>query len=72
MNSAVDVPLTVFLRPYSGNGAFDPTVGQPDAHAATLHHLTLSADALIPEPASLSLLICGALFACATARRPHR
>jgi hypothetical protein len=52
--------VTIFLRPYSGSGAFDPTAGQSDAHSGVLDQFTLTADAFVPEPTSATLI----LFAC--------
>jgi hypothetical protein len=62
-------PVTIFLRPFSGFGAFDPTVGQSDAHSGVLDQFTLTADAFVPEPTSGILVIFASVFGWMSTRR---
>jgi hypothetical protein len=63
--------VTIFLRPNSGNAAFDPQVGSADAHSAALNQFTLTADAFlpVPEPTSLTLVIAASAFVGIKSRR---
>jgi hypothetical protein len=61
-------PISIFLRPFSGTGFFDPTAGNPDAHFATLDHFTVTAVSFVPEPTTLTLTVA-ALALCRTRRR---
>jgi hypothetical protein len=66
-----NAPITIFLRPYSGDGAYDPTVGLLDAHSAILDQFTLSAAAFVPEPSCMELLACIGIFVSLSGRIRH-
>jgi hypothetical protein len=61
-NFSQPTSVTIFLRPFSGAGSFDPTIGQPDAHSGVLNQFTLTADAFVPEPASMVLILWATVF----------
>jgi hypothetical protein len=64
-----DLPISVFLRPFSGNGLPNPTIGFPDAHTAILEHFMLSADAFVPEPATATIALLASCMLSLTTRR---
>ncbi len=63
--------VTIFLRPWSGTGAFNPGIGQPDAHVAVLDQLTITADSFVfvPEPGSVWLVALAATVIGSAPRR---
>jgi hypothetical protein len=69
-----EFPVSIFLRPYAGNGQFDPFVGQPDAHRAALDQFTLTAEAFVPEPSSAAITFLASCFVTLLncRRRPYR
>ena len=59
-----EAPVTIFLRPYSGTGAFNPDLGESDTHIAVLNDFAITADAfvLVPEPSGLALMFVALAF----------
>jgi hypothetical protein len=62
-------PISIFFRPDSGVSAFNPNLGQPDAHAVVLDNFFIAAIEIIPEPTSCVLLGLGLAAAAAVRRR---
>jgi hypothetical protein len=64
-----DMPVSVFLRPFSGSGLPNPNIGFPDAHTAILEHFMLSAEAFVPEPATATIALLASCMLTLTTRR---
>lgn len=62
-------PISIFFRPDSGVSAFNPNLGQPDAHAVVLDNFFIAAIEIVPEPTSFVLLGLGLAAAAAVRQR---